>query len=56
LDIDAGDELVERSRSTSPAPARPEVLGGLGGSPGCALPKGYKEPLLVSCTDGVGTS
>ena len=35
---------------------RPEVLTDLGGFAGlCALPTGYREPLLVSCTDGVGT-
>jgi phosphoribosylformylglycinamidine cyclo-ligase len=35
---------------------RPEVLTDLGGFAGlCALPSGYREPLLVSCTDGVGT-
>ena len=44
------------SRSTSPAPAGPRCWAAWAGSPGlCALPKGYKEPLLVSCTDGVGT-
>jgi phosphoribosylformylglycinamidine cyclo-ligase len=56
VDIDAGDELVERIKKHVARTRRPEVLGGLGGFAGlCALPKGYKEPLLVSCTDGVGT-
>ena len=44
------------SSRTSRRTRRPEVLGGLGGFAGlCALPKGYREPVLVSCTDGVGT-
>jgi phosphoribosylformylglycinamidine cyclo-ligase len=56
VDIDAGDELVERIKKHVARTRRPEVMGGLGGFAGlCALPKGYKEPLLVSCTDGVGT-
>ena len=56
VDIDAGDELVERIKPHVARTRRPEVLSGLGGFAGlCALPKGYKEPLLVSCTDGVGT-
>jgi phosphoribosylformylglycinamidine cyclo-ligase len=56
VDIDAGDELVERIKSHVRRTHRPEVMGGLGGFAGlCALPARYKEPLLVSCTDGVGT-
>jgi phosphoribosylformylglycinamidine cyclo-ligase len=56
VDIDAGDDLVERIKSHVKRTSRPEVLGGLGGFAGlCALPSGYKEPLLVTCTDGVGT-
>ncbi|MFL5306871.1 MAG: phosphoribosylformylglycinamidine cyclo-ligase [Polyangia bacterium] len=56
VDIDAGDALVERIKSHVRRTHRPEVLGGLGGFAGlCALPARYKEPLLVSCTDGVGT-
>jgi len=56
VDIDAGDELVERIKSHVRRTHRPEVVGGLGGFAGmCALPARYKEPLLVSCTDGVGT-
>ena len=56
MDIDAGDELVERIKPHVARTMRPEVLAGLGGFAGlCALPKGYREPLLVSCTDGVGT-
>jgi phosphoribosylformylglycinamidine cyclo-ligase len=56
VDIDAGDELVERIKPHVKRTMRPEVLTDLGGFAGlCALPKGYKEPILVSCTDGVGT-
>jgi phosphoribosylaminoimidazole (AIR) synthetase len=39
-----------------PAPKRPEVLGGLGGFGAlCEIPAGYRQPVLVSGTDGVGT-
>jgi phosphoribosylformylglycinamidine cyclo-ligase len=56
VDIDAGDSLVERIKGHVKRTMRPEVIGGLGGFAGlCALPKGYKNPLLVACTDGVGT-
>jgi len=56
VDIDAGDELVERIKGHVRRTMRPEVLTDLGGFAGlCAIPGGYREPLLVSCTDGVGT-
>jgi phosphoribosylformylglycinamidine cyclo-ligase len=56
VDIDAGDSLVERIKPHVKRTMRPEVMTGLGGFAGlCALPAGYREPLLVSCTDGVGT-
>jgi phosphoribosylformylglycinamidine cyclo-ligase len=56
VDIDAGDSLVERIKPHVARTMRPEVMTGLGGFAGlCALPSGYREPLLVSCTDGVGT-
>lgn len=56
VDIDAGNELVERIKSVSKATSRPEVKGGLGGFGAlCSLPQKYKNPLLVSGTDGVGT-
>jgi phosphoribosylformylglycinamidine cyclo-ligase len=56
VDIDAGDELVERIKGHVRRTMRPEVMTDLGGFAGlCALPTGYREPLLVSCTDGVGT-
>jgi phosphoribosylformylglycinamidine cyclo-ligase len=56
VDIDAGDALVERIKGHVKRTMRPEVLTNLGGFAGlCGLPKGYKNPLLVACTDGVGT-
>lgn len=56
VDIDAGDALVERIKGVAKRTRRPEVLGGLGGFGAlCELPKGYREPVLVSGTDGVGT-
>ena len=56
VDIEAGNELVERIKDTARATRRPEVLAGLGGFGGLfSLPSGYKEPVLGSGTDGVGT-
>lgn len=56
VDIDAGEALVQRIKSVAKATARPEVVGGLGGFGAlCRIPQGYKSPLLVSGTDGVGT-
>nr|WP_277615426.1 phosphoribosylformylglycinamidine cyclo-ligase [Aeromonas caviae] len=56
VDIDAGNALVERIKGVSKRTRRPEVLGGLGGFGAlCQIPAGYKEPVLVSGTDGVGT-
>jgi phosphoribosylformylglycinamidine cyclo-ligase len=56
VDIDAGNQLVERIKSVSKKTHRPEVKGGLGGFGAlCALPSKYRNPLLVSGTDGVGT-
>lgn len=56
VDIDAGNQLVERIKSVSKKTHRPEVRGGLGGFGAlCALPAKYRQPLLVSGTDGVGT-
>ena len=56
VDIDAGNELVERIKHVSAATRRPEVLGGIGGFGAlCEIPEGYRQPVLVSGTDGVGT-
>src|SRR5690606_8504221 len=57
VDIDAGNALVERIKPLVARTTRPEVLTGLGGFGGLfALPPAkYKEPVLVSGTDGVGT-
>jgi phosphoribosylformylglycinamidine cyclo-ligase len=56
VDIDAGNQLVERIKSVTKKTHRPEVKGGLGGFGAlCSLPEKYKNPLLVSGTDGVGT-
>jgi phosphoribosylformylglycinamidine cyclo-ligase len=56
VDIDAGDALVERIKPAAMRTLRPEVLGGLGGFGALVeLPSRYKQPVLVSGTDGVGT-
>ncbi|MBQ0761026.1 MAG: phosphoribosylformylglycinamidine cyclo-ligase [Gammaproteobacteria bacterium] len=56
VDIDAGDALVERIKDVAKRTRRPEVMSGLGGFGAlCQIPTGYKEPVLVSGTDGVGT-
>ncbi len=56
VNIDAGNELVERIKGVSKRTRRPEVLGGLGGFGAlCEIPAGYQHPVLVSGTDGVGT-
>jgi phosphoribosylformylglycinamidine cyclo-ligase len=57
VDIDEGDRLVERIKPYARPTLRPEVLAGIGGFGGLfALDvKKYREPVLVSGTDGVGT-
>ena len=56
VDIDAGDELVDRIKPLVKRTQRPEVLAGIGGFGALVeLPVGYKRPVLVSGTDGVGT-
>ena len=56
VDIDAGDALVEAIKPFARRTLRPEVLGGIGGFGAlCAIPKKYRQPVLVSGTDGVGT-
>jgi phosphoribosylformylglycinamidine cyclo-ligase len=56
VDIDAGDELVERIKPLVRRTQRPEVLAGIGGFGALVeIPAGYRRPVLVSGTDGVGT-
>ena len=56
VDIDAGDALVERIKPLARKTAREGVLAGIGGFGALfEVPKRYKEPVLVSGTDGVGT-
>lgn len=56
VDIEAGNALVERIKQVAVRTRRPEVMAGLGGFGAlCKIPAGYKEPVLVSGTDGVGT-
>jgi phosphoribosylformylglycinamidine cyclo-ligase len=56
VDIDAGNALVDRIKPLAKSTMRPEVLGGIGGFAAlCTIPQRYKEPILVSGTDGVGT-
>ncbi|MDD2720486.1 MAG: phosphoribosylformylglycinamidine cyclo-ligase [Gallionella sp.] len=56
VDIDAGDQLVENIKPYAKRTMRPEVLSGIGGFGGLVeISKKFKEPVLVSGTDGVGT-
>ena len=56
VDINAGNALVDRIKPEVKRTTRPEVIGGLGGFGAlCSIPSKYKEPILVSGTDGVGT-
>ena len=56
VDVAAGDRAVELMRAAIESTRRPEVVGSIGGFAGAiALPAGYREPLIVSSTDGVGT-
>lgn len=56
VDIEAGNQLVERIKSVAKATKRPEVTSNLGGFGAMfELPSGYEQPVLVSGTDGVGT-
>ncbi len=56
VDIEAGNEAVRRIKALVETTRRPEQLDGLGGFAGLmALPNGLEQPVLVSCTDGVGT-
>ena len=56
VDIDAGEDAVRRIAPLAAATARPEVLGGVGAFASfVAVPGRFREPVLVSSTDGVGT-
>jgi len=56
VDIDAGDRLVENIKPFAKRTMRPEVLSGIGGFGGLVeISKKFREPVLVSGTDGVGT-
>jgi phosphoribosylformylglycinamidine cyclo-ligase len=56
VDIDAGNALVERIKPMVAATRRPGVLSAIGGFGGLfELPQGYRRPVLVAGTDGVGT-
>jgi phosphoribosylformylglycinamidine cyclo-ligase len=56
VDIDAGDALVERIKPAAKRTMRPEVLAGIGGFGALfEITHKYREPVLVSGTDGVGT-
>jgi phosphoribosylformylglycinamidine cyclo-ligase len=56
VDVAAGDRAVELMRARVAATHGPQVLGGIGGfGAAVALPAGYRDPVLVSATDGVGT-
>ena len=56
VDIEAGADLIRRIAPAAKATRRAELLGGLGGFAAMAeLPSGYKQPILVTGTDGVGT-
>jgi phosphoribosylformylglycinamidine cyclo-ligase len=57
VDIEAGEEAVERFKPYAAKATRPEVIGGLGGFAGlfALKSKKYREPILAASTDGVGT-
>jgi len=56
VDIDAGEDAVRRITPLARATSRAEVIGGLGGFASfVSVPSKYREPVLVSSTDGVGT-
>jgi phosphoribosylformylglycinamidine cyclo-ligase len=56
VDVDAGARAVDLMRAHVESTRRPEVVGGLGGfGAAFSIPDGYREPLLIASTDGVGT-
>jgi phosphoribosylformylglycinamidine cyclo-ligase len=56
VDVAAGERAVELIRASVESTRRPEILGGLGGfGSAFTIPAGYREPVLITSTDGVGT-
>jgi phosphoribosylformylglycinamidine cyclo-ligase len=56
VDVEAGERAVALMREAVESTRRPEVIGGLGGFGGAiSIPPGYRDPVIVSSTDGVGT-
>ena len=56
VDIKAGNDLVDKIKKDVAGTFDKNVLGGIGSFSGFySLPKGFKNPVLVACTDGVGT-
>jgi phosphoribosylformylglycinamidine cyclo-ligase len=56
VDVEAGERAVALMRDAVASTRRPEVVGSLGGFAGAIeIPGGYRHPLLVASTDGVGT-
>jgi phosphoribosylformylglycinamidine cyclo-ligase len=56
VDVAAGERAVDLMRDHVESTRRPEMVGGLGGfGGGFTIPAGYREPMLVASTDGVGT-
>ncbi|OYD07541.1 phosphoribosylformylglycinamidine cyclo-ligase [Paludifilum halophilum] len=55
VDIEAGNEAVERIKGHVKRTDRPEVMGGIGGFGGMFSLSSYRDPVLVASTDGVGT-
>ena len=56
VDVEAGERAVDLMRAAVEGTRRREVIGGIGGFGGAiTIPAGYREPVLVGATDGVGT-
>jgi phosphoribosylformylglycinamidine cyclo-ligase len=56
VDVGGGRAFIDRIRASVDSTRRPEVVGGVGGFAGlCRLPEGFRKPLLVAGSDGVGT-
>ncbi len=56
VDIDKADQFIEEIKPLAKATRRPEVMAGIGGFGAlCRFPKKYKNPIMVTSTDGVGT-